>query len=102
MFEYYRRLIELRHSEPFITDGAFELLLPDHPTSGLSCAGPAHAELLVVANFSSEEVVGMPLPLDSGWAAARVVLANLSGAQLSPLPDLRLRPWESIIWRRDL
>ncbi len=31
VFEHYRRLIELRHTDPVITDGDFELLLPDHP-----------------------------------------------------------------------
>ena len=102
VYEHYRQLIALRHTDPVVTEGDFELLLPDHPAIWAFLRRTGHAELLVAANFSSEEVVGMPLPLDSGWAAARVVLANLSGAQLSPLPDLRLRPWESIIWRRDL
>ncbi len=32
VFEHYRRLIALRHAEPVVTDGDFELLLPDHPS----------------------------------------------------------------------
>ena len=28
---HYRRLIALRHEDPVVTDGDFELLLPDHP-----------------------------------------------------------------------
>ena len=31
VFEHYRRLIALRHADPVVTDGDFELLLPDHP-----------------------------------------------------------------------
>ena len=32
VFEHYRRLIALRHTDPVVTDGEFELLLPDHPS----------------------------------------------------------------------
>ena len=102
VYEHYRQLIALRHTNPVVTEGDFELLLPDHPVIWAFLRRAEDAELLVAANFSSEEVAGTPLPLDSGWAAAEVVLANLPGAPLRPLPDLKLRPWESIIWRRDL
>ena len=40
------------------------------------------------------------LPIYGDWAAAAVVLANLPDAPLRPLPDLELRPWESVVWRR--
>ena len=102
VYEHYRQLIALRHTDPVVTEGDFELLLPDHPAIWAFLRRTGHAELLVAANFSSEEVAGTPLPLDSAWAAAQVVLANLPGTPLRPLPDLKLRPWESIIWRRDL
>ena len=102
VYEHYRQLIALRHTDPVVTEGDFELLLPDHPAIWAFLRRTGHAELLVAANFSSEEVAGTPLPLDSGWAAAQVVLANLPGTPLRPVPDLKLRPWESIIWRRDL
>jgi oligo-1,6-glucosidase len=101
VYEHYRRLIALRHTDPAVTEGDFELLLPDHPAIWAFLRRTGHAELLVAANFSSE-AAAMPLPLDRGWTAARVVLANLPGTPLRPLPDLELRPWESIIWRRDL
>ena len=99
VFEHYRQLIALRHADSVITDGDFELLLPDHPAIWAFVRRGAEAELLVAANFSSAAVKA-PLPLDGGWAAAPVVLANLPGAPLRPLPDLELRPWESLVWRR--
>jgi len=100
VFEHYRRLIALRHADSVVTDGDFELLLPDHPVIWAFVRRGAEADLLVAANFSSAAVKA-PLPLDSGWAAAPVVLANLPGTPLHPLPDLELRPWESLVWRRD-
>ncbi len=100
VFEHYRQLIELRHADPVVTDGVFELLLPDHPAIWAFLRRGPGAELLVAANFSAE-VVSAALPLDGGWAEAAVVLSSLTGrAPLRPPPGLRLRPWESVIWRR--
>jgi oligo-1,6-glucosidase len=105
VYEHYRRLIELRHADPLITDGGFELLLPDHPAiwaflrRGQDADG-RHGELLVAANFSAD-VTAAVLPLDAEWADATVVLTNLTdGGPLQPPPDLKLRPWESVVWRR--
>jgi oligo-1,6-glucosidase len=86
VFEHYRQLIALRHADSVVTEGDFELLLPDHPAIWAFVRRGAEAELLVAANFSSAAVKA-PLPLD--------------GVPLRPLPDLELRPWESLVWRRD-
>jgi oligo-1,6-glucosidase len=100
VFEHYRKLIELRHADPVITDGVFELLLPDHPAIWAFLRRGRDAELLVAANFSAD-VTAAVLPLDADWADATVVLSNLPDQDpLQPPPDLKLRPWESVIWRR--
>jgi oligo-1,6-glucosidase len=102
VFEHYRKLIELRHSDPVITGGDFELLLPDHPAiwAFLRRSPGASTELLVAANCSAD-VTAAALPLDPDWADAAVVLTNLPDQDpLQPPPDLKLRPWESVIWRR--
>jgi len=100
VFEHYRKLIELRHTDPVITDGGFELLLPGHPVIWAFLRRGPGAELLVAANFSAD-VTAAALPVDSEWADAAVVLANLPDqAPLQPPPELKLRPWESVIWRR--
>ena len=89
----------MRTTEPVVTDGDFELLLPDHPAVWAFLRRGPEAELLVAANLSSD-VVKVPLPLDRDWADATVILANLPDASLCPGPDLELRPWESVVWRR--
>jgi oligo-1,6-glucosidase len=100
VYEHYRKLIELRHTDPVVTDGEFELLLPDHPVIWAFLRRGAEGELLVAANFSAD-VTAAALPLGPDWADATVVLANLPGQDpLQPPPDLKLRPWESVIWRR--
>ena len=100
VFEHYRRLIELRHTDPVITDGGFELLLPDHPAIWAFLRRGPDTELLVAANFSAD-VTGAVLSLDPDWADAAVVLTNLPDQDpLQAPPDLKLRAWESVIWRR--
>jgi oligo-1,6-glucosidase len=97
---HYRRLIALRHQDPVVTDGDFELLLPEHPAVWAFLRRTAEAELLVAANFSAGPV-DIDLPLDPGWAAATVIMTSLPGdSPLHPPPGLRLRPWESVVWRR--
>ena len=99
VFEHYRRLIALRHEDPVVTDGDFELLLPDHPAIWAFLRRTAEAELLVAANFSAD-VVAASLPLDADWASASVILTSLSDDPQQQPPDLKLRPWESAVWRR--
>ena len=102
VLEHYRRLIALRHEDPVVTDGTFELLLPDHPSIWAFLRRAPHAELLVAANFSAAPV-SVRLPVDPAWATASLILTSLTGEPpLQPPPALDLRPWESAIWRRAL
>jgi len=99
VFEHYRALIALRHAEPAVTDGAFELLLPEHPAIWAFLRRGREAELLVAANFTADPV-SAPLPLGDGWADAEVVLASHPDRPTPPALELTLAPWESVIWRR--
>ena len=100
VFEHYRRLIALRHADPVVTDGEFELLLPEHPAIWAFLRRGQHAELLVAANFSADPVSAV-LPLEhAGWADAEVVLASHPDRSPRQLPELVLAPWESAVWRR--
>ena len=78
MFEHYRQLIALRHADPVVTDGEFELLLAEHPAIWAFVRRGRDAELLVAANFSADPV-SAALPLDAGWGDAAVVLASHPG-----------------------
>ena len=82
VFEHYRRLIALRHEDPVVTDGDFELLLPDHPAIWAFLRRTPEAELLVAANFSAE-VTGVRLPLGSRMALD-VDLRGNGGGYLDP------------------
>jgi oligo-1,6-glucosidase len=99
VFEHYRQLIALRHTDPVVTDGEFELLLAEHPVIWAFVRRGRDAELLVAANFCADAVSAV-LPLDAGWADAAVVLTSHPDRSPQQPPELALGPWESVIWRR--
>ncbi|MDF1478527.1 alpha-glucosidase [Leifsonia sp. H3M29-4] len=91
VFEYYRALIALRHSEPVVVHGAFELLEPQHPALFAYTRTLGDEVLLVVANLSSQPQVLPPaLALDGP-----VLLANYPAG-----PRTTMRPWEAWVTRR--
>jgi oligo-1,6-glucosidase len=92
VFHHYRRLIELRHTEPVVAHGDFTMLLEDDPRVYAFTRRLEEVELLVLANFSGEDA---PAGVDPAWAGAELLLGNVPDA-----PDLTLRPWEARIYRR--
>jgi oligo-1,6-glucosidase len=97
VFHHYRRLIELRHTEPVVAHGDFTMLLPDDEVVYAFTRSLDDVELLVVANFS-----GKPAQPDldlTGWADAEVLLDNVepSGGTGWSGP---LEPWQAVVLRR--
>ena len=91
VFHHYRRLIELRHTNPVVVDGRFALLLPDHPAVWAFTRTRGDVTLLVVANLSGERV-----------SLTRGDLPDLGAGDVllpthGPPYGLDLRPWESRI-----
>jgi oligo-1,6-glucosidase len=95
---WYRRLIALRHDEPLLRDGRFELLLPADPRLWVYTRTADGRQLLVAGNCS-EVPVTMPEELVSEWAGAEVVLANSPGRERL---TASLGPWEVAILIRAL
>jgi oligo-1,6-glucosidase len=92
VLHHYRRLIELRHSEPAVVHGDFRMLLEDDERVYAFTRALGNVELLVVANFSGEPAsVGI-----DGWAGAELLITNGDPAPAG----LELGPWEARIYRR--
>jgi oligo-1,6-glucosidase len=95
VFHYYRRLIELRHSEPVVAFGEFMMLLPDDERVYAFTRRLGDVTLLVLGNFSAD-VVAIELPEAQEWAAAEILIGNYDTAPTS----IELRPWEARVYRR--
>ena len=85
VFHHYRRLIELRHTEPAVAHGSFEMLLADDPAVYAFTRRHEGVELLVLGNFTGD-VVTADVPLL--WASAELLIGN----HPEPAAELVLRP----------
>ena len=92
VLHHFRKLVELRHTEPAVAHGDFAMLLADDEQLYAFTRTYGDTELLVVGNFSGERASP---PLDDTWASAELVLGNYADA-----PWRDLRPWEARIYRR--
>ena len=88
VFYYYKRLIELRKENPVFRFGNFELLDADHEQIFAYTRNTADQQMLVVCNFSGEEVAW---DIPSEYWDAELLLTNYE-----PTPG-KLRPYEAMI-----
>lgn len=95
VYNFYRRVIALRHTDPLVAHGDFTMLLPDDEHIYAFRRSLPDAELLVLANFSGTAQtadVGIP-----AWREVDQILGNYP-----PDKGLRLRPWEVKVLRREV
>jgi oligo-1,6-glucosidase len=91
VFHHYRKLIDLRHTQPVVAHGDFTMLLPDDERVYAFTRRLGDDELLVLGNFSGEDA---PVALDD--AGGELVLGNYENAGEEKV----LRPWEARVLRR--
>lgn len=75
IFEYYRALVDIRHSEPTVSLGDFELVYKDHPAVFAYTRTFRHTQLLVMANLTSSAAVIEDFDM-TRWLDAEVLLSN--------------------------
>ncbi|MEA2323509.1 MAG: oligo,6-glucosidase [Solirubrobacteraceae bacterium] len=94
VFHHYRRLIELRHTEPVVAHGDFTMLMAQDERVYAFTRRLGDVELLVLANVSGD-VAAVDVPDADAWAGAEVLIANCH-EQPGPV----LQPWEARVHRR--
>jgi oligo-1,6-glucosidase len=98
VFHHYRRLIELRHTEPAVAHGDFHMLLADHEQVYAFTRRHGATELLVLANVSGAPAT-VELPDPARWQGAQTLLANVA-APAALGGRVTLQPWEARVHRR--
>ncbi|EST11207.1 glycoside hydrolase family 13 protein [Sporolactobacillus laevolacticus] len=95
IFYYYKKLIDLRHHEPILTEGTYQLLLKDDPQLFVYERVYQDQKWLVVANFWEDTVEANPIApfIYDQWEA---VISNYSDAD----PHAPLKPYEAFIIRK--
>lgn len=107
VFQYYKKLIELRKEMDIITYGDFELLLPEHSDLFVYARNFQNKKLLVVCNFSNEERTFI---LPEGFTGKNLLIANdethrtytmeISSQGYRPKPCVVLGPYGAAVYRR--
>ena len=93
VFHHYRRLIELRHTEPAVAHGDFTMRLATDERVYAFTRRLDDVELFVLGNFT-----GAPadVPEAREWAEAELLLSNCP----APEDHGALEPWEARVYRR--
>jgi trehalose-6-phosphate hydrolase len=99
VLHHYRELFRLRKAHDVITYGEFQLILEEHPEIFAYIRRYGGERLLVVNNFYGRETeFSLPPGLDLGSGAGEVLIANYSDPA-EGFQQIRLRPYESIVYR---
>jgi oligo-1,6-glucosidase len=94
VFEHYRRLIALRHTSPTVALGDFVMVEPENPTLYAFTRSLGLETLLVVGNFSDDELE-VPLLAQEDVSAGVLVHGNYPERSFGST----LRPWEARVIR---
>ncbi|MET1065302.1 MAG: alpha-glucosidase, partial [Arthrobacter sp.] len=99
VYNFYRQLIGLRHTEAAVSHGEFKMLLPKDEHVYAFLRSVPGTQLLVLANFSgqAQEVALDDADVPVAWGSAELVLGNYPAG--ASVPRLHLRPWELKVLR---
>lgn len=99
VFYHYKKLIEIRKTEDVVPYGDYKILLEAHPNIYGYTRRYKNETLLVVNNFYSQEVVlDLSNELDSNSNDIKILLSNYKDSSID-LSDLKLRAYESIVYK---
>ena len=94
IFYYYKKLIELRHKESILTDGDYQLLLPEDEKIFAYLRNTENESWLVAANMSEEiTATDMLIPFVKG--KQEIIIGNYERTDLKEA----LRPYEAFMMR---
>jgi oligo-1,6-glucosidase len=89
---HYQKLITLRHNEPAVANGDFQMLLAQDQQIYAFTRRLDDIELLVLGNLSAEMADPGTLP---EWADAELLIGNVTDGRTE-----KLQPWEARVLRR--
>jgi len=98
IFYHYQKLISLRKEYDIVTNGDYELLLPEHPQLFAYVRSNDTEKLIVVNNFYETHIsFELPAHVDIEGYTQNMLLTNYSDSKMN-LEKIELRPYESIVF----
>lgn len=98
VFYYYQQLIRLRHEQPVIVYGRYDLILDDHEEIYAFTRTLDDDRLLVILNFREATPV-FTLPADIQFTQPELLISNYEVDAAEEIHSLTLRPFEARVYR---
>lgn len=95
VFDYYKKLIALRHTNEVMVNGVYDVLIPDHPQIYAYTRTLGDKQLLVLCN-DSDTNVAIPAELQEKIHAAKNILIQ----NYKDTDESTLRPYEAVVYAR--
>ena len=93
VFNYYKKLIELRHSMDVMVDGVYDLILEDHPDIYAYTRTLGNEKLLVLCNFSGKNVEIPEETVELINNSKETIIKNYNDSKSG-----ELRPYEAVVY----
>jgi oligo-1,6-glucosidase/glucan 1,6-alpha-glucosidase len=97
IFNYYKRLVELRKNNPLIVHGDYKLILRENPNIYSYIREYNNERLLVICNFYETEAA-FELPKDIKYADKELVISNYEKSEHN-LEAFTLRSYEACVYK---
>lgn len=95
VFNYYKKLIELRHKEEVIVYGHYELLMPESEELYVYTRELENEKILVICNFTEKEVkYTLPEEFENG----KILISNYD--KMSADAEMALKPYEAMVIKK--
>ncbi|MEK3889042.1 alpha,alpha-phosphotrehalase [Bacillus sp. FSL K6-3431] len=98
VFYHYQKLIQLRKEYDIITEGDYELILPDDKAIFAYTRNKGNEKLLVINNFYADETTfALPENVEVTGFTGSILLSNYADSSVE-FNQINLRPYESIVY----
>lgn len=99
IFYHYQKLIQLRKDYQVITDGKYELVLPEDFAIFAYIRENEDTKLLVVNNFYGNEAeLDLPESIHRAFTDSEIILSNYTDSPSLASDQISLRPYESVVY----
>jgi oligo-1,6-glucosidase len=97
IFNYYKRLIQLRRQNELIVYGDFQLILEDDPSIFSYVRTFQDKKLLVICNFYDKEPI-FKLPKGINFMTKQLLLSNYTVKEQSNIAEFTMQPYEARVY----
>ena len=99
IFNYYRKLIKIRKSNPVVIHGDYKLILEKNKDIFAYIRTIENEKLLVVCNFTGNDKTKFVLEEQIEFKSRELLISNYDVDVNEPIENIDLRPYESRIYK---